>query len=126
MIISQALAQTETAAPVALTSVPADAPPLPGAPSAGEALMWNIGLVLVLVAMFYVMLIMPQQRRFKEHSQMLAALKKGDEVITGGGLLGTIDKLVNDREVVVDLGNGMKVTALRSSIQTKIQPNLKS
>lgn len=121
MFISEALAQTESSAPVvATTSPPPVDVPMPGAPSAGEALAWNIGLVLVLVAMFYVMLIMPQQRRFKEHSQMLAALKKGDEVITGGGLIGTIDKLVNDREVVVDLGNGVKVTALRSSIQAKV------
>lgn len=89
------------------------------APGTMEAFIWNMGLVLVLVVLFYVLLIAPQQRRFKEHSAMLSALKKGDKVVTGGGLVGKIDKLVDDSEVVVDLGNGMKVTALRSTLQGK-------
>jgi preprotein translocase subunit YajC len=92
-------------------------------PQAWEAFAWNfawnMGLVLVLVVLFYVLLIMPQQRRFKEHRAMLDALKKGDEVITGGGLVGKVDKIINDNEVVVDLGNNMKVTAVRSTLQTK-------
>lgn len=89
----------------------------PNAPSATEAFIWNIGLVLILVAMFYLLLIRPQQKRFKEHAEMLSALKKGDRVVTSGGLIGKVDKLVDDREVVIDLGSGMKVTALRSAIQ---------
>jgi len=90
------------------------------APAAGEAFMWNMGLVLVLVLMFYVLLIRPQQKRFKEHSMMLAALEKGDKVVTGGGLVGTIDKITEgNEEVVVDLGGGVKVTAMRSTLQGK-------
>ncbi len=90
------------------------------APNAGEAFMMNMGLVLILVALFYVLLIRPQQKRFKEHSEMLTALKKGDKVITGGGLVGKVDKITDgDNEVVVDLGGGVKVTALRSTIQSK-------
>ena len=92
---------------------------LANAPTPAEAFMWNIGLVVVLVGLFYVLLIVPQQRRFKEHSDMLADLKKGDRIVTGGGLVGKIDKIVDDKEVVVDLGNGTKVTALRSMIQSK-------
>ena len=88
-------------------------------PTPMEAFMWNIGLVVVLVGLFYVLLIMPQQRRFKDHSSMLSALKKGDRVVTGGGLVGTIDKVLNDKEVLVDLGNGVKVTSLRSMLQGK-------
>ena len=87
------------------------------APDAVSAFAWNMGLVLVLVVMFYVLLIAPQQRRFKEHSKMLSELKKGDRVVTGGGLVGKIDKVVGDDEVVVDLGNGTKVTALLSTLQ---------
>ncbi len=93
-------------------------------PGAMESFIWNMGLVLVLVVLFYVLLIAPQQKRFKEHSQMLSALKKGDKVITGGGLVGTIDKLVDDKEVVVDLGNGLKVTALRATLQGKSDASL--
>ena len=50
---------------------------------------------------------------------MLSDLKKGDRVVTGGGLVGKIDKLIDDKEVLVDLGGGLKVTALRSMIQGK-------
>ncbi len=102
-------------------------PPMPEAPSLMAGFMSNMIIVLVLVVLFYVLLIMPQQKRFKAHSAMLAKLQKGDRVVTGGGLVGTIDKLVNDQEVVVDLGNGVKVTALRSTLQTQgPAPHLKS
>ena len=94
---------------------------LADAPSATEAFIWNMALVGILVILFYFLLIMPQQRRFKEHSDMLSDLKKGDRVVTGGGLSGKIDKIVDDREMVVDLGNGLKVTALRSTIQGKAE-----
>ncbi len=97
------------------------------APSPMEAFIMNMGLVIVLVGLFYVLLIMPQQRRFKEHSNMLAELKKGDRVVTGGGLIGKIDKIIDDDEIVIDLGGGVKVTALRSMIQgkTELKPKAK-
>ena len=107
MWISQAYAQ---AADMAMT---------PGAPSAGEAFAWNMGLIVVMVVLFYLLLIRPQQSRMKEHAKMLSALKKGDAIITSGGLVGKIDKVIDDREVVLDLGNGTKVTALRTYIQGK-------
>lgn len=88
-------------------------------PSTGEAFMLNILMILILVALFYVLMIMPQQKRFKEHRAMLGALKKGDRVLTAGGLIGKVDKVKDENEVIVDLGNGIKVTALRSTIQSK-------
>jgi preprotein translocase subunit YajC len=107
MLISKAYAAAE-----AVTGTP------PMAPGAGEAFLWNMGLVVVLVVLFYVLLIMPQQKRFKEHSVMLAGLKKGDKVLIAGGLIGVIDKITDgDDEVVVDLGDGVKVTALRATLQ---------
>jgi len=92
------------------------------APDAVAAFAWNMGLVLVLVVLFYILLIAPQQRRFKEHSKMLTQLKKGDKVITGGGLVGKIDKIIDEKEVVVDLGGSVKVTALLSTLQGKNEP----
>lgn len=116
MLISKAYAQ-EVAAEMATQ--------IPDAPSATEAFIWNMGLVLVLIVMFYVLLIRPQQKRLKEHRDMVDALKKGDAVITGGGLVGKIDKITADSdEVVVDLGS-VKVTALRSTISAKNDPRLK-
>ncbi len=99
----------------------ADLDALANAPTPMEAFMWNMGLVVVLVGLFYVLLIMPQQRRFKEHSDMLSQLKKGDRVVTGGGLVGKIEKVIDDKEVLIDLGNSVKVTALRSMLQGKTE-----
>ncbi len=99
---------------------------LANAPTATEAIIGNVGLVVVLVVLFYVLLIMPQQRRFKEHSSMLSDLKKGDRVITGGGLIGKIEKVIDDKEVLIDLGGDVKVTALRSMIQGKSEANTKT
>lgn len=89
------------------------------APSAFEAFMTNLGLLAVLVLLFYVLLVLPQKRRFQEHSKMLSNLRKGDKVITGGGFIGKVDRIIDEQEVVIDLGNGIKVTALRSTIQNK-------
>jgi len=94
---------------------------LANAPTPMEAFIWTMGLVVVLVGLFYVLLIMPQQKRFKEHSSMLSDLKKGDRIVTGGGLVGKIDKVLDDKEVIIDLGNGVKVTALRTMIQGKAE-----
>ena len=52
---------------------------------------------------------------------MLAALEKGDRVVTGGGLIGTVEKIVNDDELLVNLGGGVKVTAMRSMITGKTE-----
>jgi len=89
------------------------------APSAGDAFWMNMGLVGIMFILFYVLLIRPQQRRLRQQRDMLDTLKKGDKIITGGGLVGTVSKLVSDSEVEIDLG-GVKVTALRYTIQTRM------
>ncbi len=115
MFISMAYAQD---AAVTASADPAAAPVM----DSGAFAFSNIGLILVMVVMFYFLLIRPQQKRFKEHKAMLDALKKGDKVVTAGGLVGTVDTLPAEGsdEVIVDLGNGLKVTALRHTIQTKM------
>lgn len=118
MFIAAAYAATEAAATAATAA--------PVAPDSGNFLMSQIGMILFMVVMFYFLLIMPQQRRFKEHKAMLDSLKKGDKVVTAGGLLGTVEKIVGDTEVVVDLGEGVKVTALRSTIQTRMEAPTKT
>ncbi|MBU6235005.1 MAG: preprotein translocase subunit YajC [Alphaproteobacteria bacterium] len=112
MLISQALAATEAAAPAATTAA------MPAAPSAGDAFLTNMGLIVAMFILFYVLLIRPQQKRLKAQQAMLSALKVGDRVVTGAGFIGTISALKSDSEVEVDLGNGFKVTALRYSIST--------
>ena len=116
MPIAQAYAQTVEpggAAPAAL----------PEAPGAMEAFIWNMGLVGVLVLMFYLLLIRPQQKRMKAHTQMLQGLKKGDRVVTAGGLIGHIAAIGDgDDEVQVELGQGLRVSVMRSMLQAKKAP----
>lgn len=120
MLIQNAHAQDiPVPAPTTSTTGAPATPVMPQAPSALEAFAWNMGMVLVLVVLFYVMLIKPQQRRLQEHNKMLTALKKGDKVIASGGLLGTIDRIDGNDEAVVDLGNGIKVTVLKNSLQPR-------
>lgn len=121
MLISQALAQDTPPVPetTSETAVPGDAGITP--PSTQNILIQNVAMIVLLVVMFYFLLIRPQQKRFKEHKLMIDALKPGDKVVTAGGIVGTLDKIIDDSEVVVDLGNGIKVTALRATIQTKAE-----
>ena len=89
-----------------------------GAPSVMEAFILNMLLILIMVLLFYFLLIKPQQKRLKKHREMIDAIKKGDKVITAGGLLGKVHKITEDSdEVVLDMGGSVKLTALRSTIQ---------
>ena len=71
-------------------------------------------LVLIFVIMYFLM-IRPQQKRMKEHRAMVEALKKGDEVVTQGGLVGKITA-VRDNELEVEIAPGVKVRVIRSTV----------
>jgi preprotein translocase subunit YajC len=72
--------------------------------------------MLVLMGLvFYFLLIRPQQKRMKEHKEMVEGLKRGDEVVTQGGLIGKVAK-VADEEVTVELADGVKVRVVRQTI----------
>jgi preprotein translocase subunit YajC len=91
------------------------------APSAGTSFfIQTIPLVLIFV-IFWFLLIRPQQKRMKDHQAQIAAVKKGDRVVTGGGLIGKVTK-VTDSEVEVELGQGIKVTAVKSTLTQVIDP----
>ena len=85
------------------------------APSGGTSFfIQTIPLVLVFV-IFWFLMIRPQQRRMKEHQAQIAAVKKGDRVVTGGGLIGKVTK-VSDNEVEVELGSNMRVMVVKSTL----------
>lgn len=120
MLVSPAFAQDDiTTSITAETLVPGTDPVVASAPDTGAILIQNIGMIVLLVVMFYFLLIRPQQKRFKEHKAMVDSLKKGDRVVTGGGLIGQVDTISGNDEVVVDFGNGTKISVLRSMIQAK-------
>jgi len=81
-------------------------------------------LILIFVV-FYFLLIRPQQKKMKEHKGMLSAVRRGDKVVTGGGIMGTITKVVDENEVTVEIADGIKVRVQRamiSSVMSKTQP----
>lgn len=79
-----------------------------------DVLVSILPFVLIFVIMYF-LIIRPQRTQMKKRQEMLAAVRRGDTVITGGGLIGKVTK-VSDDEVEVDLGGGMKVNALRSTL----------
>src|SRR5215212_4608807 len=79
---------------------------------------------LLIFAIFYLLMIRPQQRRVKEHQAAIASVKKGDEVITGGGIRGRVTK-VSDDEAEVEIANGVKVRVVKSTITGVMSGNSK-
>lgn len=86
------------------------------AQSAGAgATMMSLLPMLLIFAVFYFLLIRPQQRRQKEHREMVAALQKGDEVLTNGGILGKVTS-VSDTYVGLNIAEGMEIKLQRASV----------
>ncbi|MBS3649630.1 preprotein translocase subunit YajC [Pseudaminobacter sp. 19-2017] len=85
-----------------------------GAGATPDVLVSILPFVLIFVIMYF-LIIRPQRQQLKRRTEMLSAIRRGDTVVTGGGLIGKVTKVTDDNELEVDLG-GMKVTALRSTI----------
>ena len=79
-----------------------------------EVLFPIMPLVLIFFV-FYFLIIRPQQNKVKEHAAMVAAVKKGDEVVTQGGLIGKVSK-VSDEEVTIDFGNNVNIRAVKTTL----------
>ena len=96
-----------------------------GAQSGGASgILFGILPWLAIFAIFYVLMIRPQQRRVKEHQATISAVKKGDEVITGGGIRGRVTK-VSDGEAEVEIAQGVKVRVVKSTITQVLSPDAK-
>ena len=81
--------------------------------------------IVLIFAVFYFLLIRPQQKKMREHKQMLSAVRRGDRVVTGGGIIGTVNKVVDDNELLVEVAEGVRVRVHRSMISgivTKPEP----
>lgn len=78
-----------------------------------------LGQFLPLILIFgimYMLLIRPQQKKMKDHKAMVEALRRGDQVITQGGLVGKVSKVKDDGEVEVEIAEGVKVRVIKSTI----------
>ena len=74
--------------------------------------------LILIFGVFYVLLIRPQQKKMKEHKTTLSAIRRGDKVVTGGGIVGTVTKVIDDLEITVEIADGVKVRVQRGLIST--------
>ena len=79
-----------------------------------------IPLILIFV-IFYFFLIRPQQKRVKDHKAMVESLKRGDEVITSGGIIGIVDRVMEDDRIEVTISENTKVQIIRSTITSLLK-----
>ncbi len=91
------------------------------AQNAGGAGGFDVGFLLPMVlifGVFYMLLIRPQQKKAKQHRELLEALRRGDRIITNGGIIGLITKVVDANELIVEIAQGVKVRVARSMVST--------
>ena len=91
----------------------------------GSGFAQFVPLILIFV-IFYFFLIRPQQKKVKEHKLMVAALKRGDEVVTSGGIVGKIEKILGDDKVDLLISENVTVQVVQSTIQSLLnKPQVK-
>ncbi len=81
----------------------------------GDMLTGLLPIILIFVV-FYFLLIRPQQKKAKAHRELVAALKRGDKVVTAGGIMGVVARVSNEHEVLVEIAEGVRVRMVRSQI----------
>ncbi len=85
-----------------------------GSAGSGAALAQFIPLILIFAIMYFLM-IRPQQKRVKQHREMVSALKKGDQIVTQGGIIGKVSA-VRDEELEIEIATGVKVRVVRATV----------
>jgi len=90
----------------------------------GSGIGQFIPLILIFV-IFYFFLIRPQQKKVKEHKAMVQNLKRGDKIVTSGGIVGTIERIIDNEKVEVEISDNVKVEVVRSNgIQSLLNNNV--
>lgn len=95
------------------------------AAAAGPDAMLQFLPIILIFVVFYFLLIRPQQKKLKVHKEMLSALRRGDKVVTGGGIIGTITKVIDEHEVQLEIAEGVRVRVQRpmiSGVLAKTEP----
>ncbi len=88
-------------------------------PNSGMGLIWGILPWLLIFVIFYMLMIRPQQKRMKAHQAAINAVKKGDEVVTGGGIRGRVTKVTDD-EAEVEVAQGVRVKVVKGTLSQVI------
>ena len=95
-------------------------------PADGQSPGW-MGFVplIAMFAVFYFLLIRPQQKKAKEHRNMVDNVRRGDEVVTGGGIVGKVTKVKDDHHIQVEIAEGVRINVVKgtlSDVRTKSAP----
>ena len=92
----------------------------------GSGFAQFVPLILIFV-IFYFFLIRPQQKKVKEHKLMVAALKRGDEVVTAGGVIGTVERIVGDDKIDLSISENVTIQVVQSTVQSLLnKPDTKN
>jgi preprotein translocase subunit YajC len=94
---------------------PAFAQGIFGGGANGNMLVQFMPLILIIVIMYFLIL-RPQQRKVKLHQEMIKSLRRGDTVVTNGGLVGKVTKVVDDDQIEVEISDGVRVRQMRSMV----------
>lgn len=97
----------------------------PGGAAGGFASLMNFLPLFLIFAVFYMLVIRPQQRQVAQHDTMLKALRRGDRVVTGGGIVGAVHRIENDTYLIVEIADNVRVKVKRSTIlglEAKTEP----
>lgn len=88
----------------------------PGAGAGGADILMSILPFLLIFVVMYFLIIRPQRANMKRREELLKNIRRGDQVVTGGGILGKVTKVVDDSELEVEIADGIKIRALRSGV----------
>ena len=90
-----------------------------------EQMLIQLMPLFLIFAIFYFLLIRPQQRRAKEHREMVAAVQRGDKIVSSGGVRGKVVKVIGDTDVEVEISSGVNVVMIKSTIAEveKVNPS---
>ncbi len=75
--------------------------------------------LVILIAIFYFFIIRPQNKRLKTHRDMVAGLRRGDTVITSGGIVGKIHRVIDDNECLIEIADNVRVKVVKTTISSK-------
>jgi preprotein translocase subunit YajC len=90
----------------------------------GSGFAQFIPLILIFV-IFYFFLIRPQQKKVKEHKVMVQNLKRGDEVITSGGIIGRVERVFDDGRLEMNISDGVNVQVVKNTVQSHFKKEIK-
>ncbi len=84
--------------------------------TAGADIFSLIFPIVLIMGIFWFLILRPQQKRMKEHQAMVSNVRRGDTIVTAGGIVGKVNKVVDDNEIIIDAGEGSKLRMVKTAI----------